>query len=338
MTIKFSASTAKDAAAGAQAFADAYLNHREQSAQQDVSERLGQLNTQIAALNERLRKLTRSIVTLPTDSPARLIRNTQLQLVRSRYTDLQAQITSLDSARIAPGEIISDAGLPTSATSPNPVVIIVAACSLGLLSGLAVAWLTRFRYYRLGSGDDIEALTGAPLLASIAGGYSDPMTPTHHQILHVQQALNRGGHRVVVLYPVSGRIPVVSLTVALAEALAYDGRCVTIAADPQTLTHKRVIQLAYSSNVSTAELRDPGGRLSASSADPGRLVLVVGSPLDRQTLLAPPADCDAALVTIETGRTTAQQAQEAIQRIEIAGVPIDGVVSVGPLSRRQPAP
>lgn len=336
LSISFSASTAEAAAAGAQAFATAYLDHRRESAAQDVDDQLDKLNTQLDSLDQRLEELIRSIVSLPENNSTRLIEQTRLQLVRSRFASLQSYRTTLESATISPGEIISDARPPASAAAPDPFVVVAAACALGLLAGLGLAWLTRFRYYRLAAGDDVAAMTGRSLLASVPGRSLDTMT--RHQVTSIQQAMRAGKHRGVVLYPMTARIPIVRLGMSLAKGLANDGEHVTVAMNGTGVTDAAAVEPVDEVGVSIVELHGDGGRLGLSAAVRSGIVLVIDAPLSDREALAAPADCDSAIIVCETGRTTARQAQQSIDLIEHVGIPVVGFVSVGQTSRSDRSP
>jgi len=334
LRISFSASTSEAAAAGAQAFAAAYLDNRERSAERDVADQLDKLNTQLDALDQRLEKLIRSIVSLPENSSTRLIRQTRLQLVRSRYASLQSYRTTLESATISSGQIISDARPPASAAAPDPLVVVAAACALGLLAGLGLAWLTRFRSYRLRAGDDVEAMTGRNLLASVPGRGRETITMTRPQLTSIQQAMRGGEHRGVVLYPMTARVPIVRLGISLAKALALDGERVTVALDGMGLPDAAAVESVDEVGVSIVELQGDRDRLGHSAAAQNGIVLVIGKPLSDQRAPLATADCDSAIIVCEAGRTTARQAQRSIGRIEHGGIPVAGFVSVGKSSDR----
>ncbi|MEJ7706378.1 MAG: hypothetical protein WKF82_03290 [Nocardioidaceae bacterium] len=195
-----------------------------------------------------------------------------------------------------------------------------------------MAWLTRFRFYRLGWGDDAEALTGKPLLASIACNHADPITLTPHQVAHFQDAWSAGGHPVVIMYPMTARVPVVSVAVSVAEGLAHEGRRIALAGDRDHMPDEIAAQLAAAAD-GTMQRQGGEGRLYPSAADTDRLVLVVGAPLAQLVAPRPPADCGAAVIVFEAGRTSVRQAQQAIQRVDLAGVPVAGLVLVVPTPR-----
>lgn len=330
LSIYFSASNPKAAASGAQAFADAYLQHREQSAQQAVGGQLFKLDRQLTALNTKLKQLTRRIESLPKDSPTRRFRQAQLKVVRDSYINLQTQSTALGSTRIAPGEIISPAGLPESAAFPDPLVVMATACSLGLFAGLCAAWLTRFRYYRLTGGDDVEAMTGRPLLASISSGRHGVWTMTRSQLLMIQGALHTEGRRAVALCPVTRDIPVISLGMSIAGALAHDDGRVAVAMDQEHMSDPAVSKLVDTTHVSVIGLGKDGSGLEPHSPAPGGIVLVLGPPLIEEEPPVLPTECDAAIIVARSNRTTARQAQQAISLVERVGIPVAGTVTLAP--------
>jgi capsular polysaccharide biosynthesis protein len=128
--IQFTASTARAARAGAQAFAAAFLDFRQSLAADAENRQIDKLHAQVVEANSSLRSLAKA-----TGASAAARR----QVLVSRLATLQASIGQLAATDVNPGVISSPARLP-SAPAGIPADYLVAVLILvGLIVGVVAA-------------------------------------------------------------------------------------------------------------------------------------------------------------------------------------------------------
>jgi capsular polysaccharide biosynthesis protein len=169
LTISYEAHSAKAAAAGAQAFAQAYLANRLSSAQSDLNAQIATYRKQMATAQTALQKVTEKLQTeVSSTSSAANDRQTQALLATQVKTYSQS-LSELTTTTVIPGSIISAAQPPSVPSGPNKIVYLVSGVMLGLLGGLLLGlWRSR-RDKRIRNISAI-ADSGLPILASLPGG------------------------------------------------------------------------------------------------------------------------------------------------------------------------
>lgn len=151
MEVSFRAGSPEQAAAGANAFARGYLEHRGQSAEDRRQAR-------IAGLSQQLDDLRVELSAEGEDAAERELLEDQIRSVRQQLTDTRA----LD---VTPGQVITVAQPPRFASSPRLLIAGVGGVVLGILLGIGFAALAHRADDRLLSIGDAERLLGD----SIAG-------------------------------------------------------------------------------------------------------------------------------------------------------------------------
>ncbi|GAA1735152.1 lipopolysaccharide biosynthesis protein [Luedemannella helvata] len=167
LRIRFHARTAVAAQAGSHAFAEAYLHHRQQSAQREIDGQMASLDSKIKALNSQLGTTNRKISEAERGSA-------EMTDLRSRKATLTAQITNMSNRlnqfsvmTAEGGRIITDAALPGRPTKPDVPLYLGSGAVLGLLLGLFIA-ICRQRFDgRVRQGSDLPRRAGVPLLAAL---------------------------------------------------------------------------------------------------------------------------------------------------------------------------
>ncbi|TQN37555.1 capsular polysaccharide biosynthesis protein [Blastococcus colisei] len=167
LDISFTGLTAADARWGAEAFASAYLLNREDAAASSVRAQQESLQARIADLDARLAALSEATAALPSDSASRAYNQAQAANLNDQLGDLSAQLNALDAFAVRPGEVITQASLPASPSSPQPLLSLAAGALGGLLLGVGLAVLRQRsdRYVR--QPDDVDRQTGLPVLADL---------------------------------------------------------------------------------------------------------------------------------------------------------------------------
>lgn len=150
LTIGFTADSPDAAAEGANAFAAAYLDFRLDAAERRRATYTEQLSEQLRALNEELSAL-------PDDSADREAIGREIAAVRQQIGD--ATLLTLN-----PGELVSQALPPRSASTPQIVIALPAGLILGGVLGVGLAAWRHRRDDRLHDELDVIAVTEVPVL------------------------------------------------------------------------------------------------------------------------------------------------------------------------------
>ncbi|GIH25385.1 hypothetical protein Aph01nite_36950 [Acrocarpospora phusangensis] len=167
LRISFAAPDSVVAAAGAQAFADAYLRHRAEAAQQTLLAQMRALLVKLRQVNVSLSRVAVTLAPLARGSAERAVTAHQQAVLSRQSYSLTLKYDTLKTTAITPGTVISPARPPLRASTPSPPLYLGSGLFLGVLTG-AVSAFTRDRLdTRLRVPADIERLTALPLLAEL---------------------------------------------------------------------------------------------------------------------------------------------------------------------------
>ncbi|WP_214110737.1 Wzz/FepE/Etk N-terminal domain-containing protein [Acrocarpospora catenulata] len=145
LRISFTAPDAASAAAGAQAFAEAYLKHRAAAATETLSVQMNALIAKLRQVNASLTKAAGEVATLPRASAARSLALHQQSMLARQATTLALRYDTLKTTPITPGTVISPARPPATTSSPRPPIYLGGALFLGLLTGVVLAFARESR-------------------------------------------------------------------------------------------------------------------------------------------------------------------------------------------------
>ena len=156
--VSASSSSAKQAAADANAYADAYVSLRRTQNIDDLT----QASQQVQA------KITTVYATLPTLAAG----SPELAAAQSQLTYLQQQLDQLQVStnlnEVAGARMLAPATPPAASTSPKPKRNVAIAIVLGLLLGIGLAFLREYFDDTVGSREDLERATnGLPVLGEV---------------------------------------------------------------------------------------------------------------------------------------------------------------------------
>jgi Mrp family chromosome partitioning ATPase len=167
LVITFQADSPLKAQAGSHAFAEAYLRNREESAR-------SVLDKQIASLNLKVKQLTTSLTginaKLAQAKRGSSIESNLLSLrsnSQNQLNSLTGRLNELTTTQVGAGAIISDARLPDTPSSPNTLLDIATGGMIGLLLGLALAYLRERFDRRLITAMDVRDRGRVPVLATL---------------------------------------------------------------------------------------------------------------------------------------------------------------------------
>jgi succinoglycan biosynthesis transport protein ExoP len=155
---------------GAQAFAEGYLQYRREEALNEIVSLTNEIQQRIDARNEELIKVTKKLARV--DAVAAPEESAELE---AKANTLEAEIAILEQERIdatAPedlsvGQVVVPAGLPTQPSSPNHLVNLALGLVVGVALGVAFAFLRERLDDRLRGREQLESLTGVPVLAIV---------------------------------------------------------------------------------------------------------------------------------------------------------------------------
>ncbi|MET8144716.1 hypothetical protein ABZU32_30810 [Sphaerisporangium sp. NPDC005288] len=164
LAISYTAADPVSAAAGAQAFAKAYLANREATATRALDAQLKVLSGKLREIDSRLAATAAGLPRTAPGSAARTIAGQRQNVLSRQVYNLTVKYDSLKTVAITPGTVISDARPPASPSQPSPPLYLGSGLFLGLLAGAGAA-MVRDRFdTRLRTAADIERLTGLPVL------------------------------------------------------------------------------------------------------------------------------------------------------------------------------
>ena len=315
LTIRYAGDTANAAREGAAAFADAYLEDREDSAKEALSEHRETLDDQERTLSRDLKALSRAVAESEVGSSERLALSARLQLLQARLGEIQSSQVVLESTRIAPGEVVSPAELPESPTNPKPTLVLPSALSLGLLGGILLAWSTRWRRERLLSPRDVAELGDAQVLGVCNAAEGD----ADRGVQQLIQTLVADGQDLL-LVPPSTRQSSLSLGLVVARQLArlMDHCLVVIHPEENGRINKRDADYTH------LTIRTVDGEHRHWTRN-GAPIVFVSRPLKNRED-RPIGGIDFAVVTVLAGSTTAAQLRNTVTQLEGSGVTVRGVL------------
>lgn len=177
LSIGFSSSSPTRARAGAEAFADAYLQNRKDGAEADLKAEASAIQSELNDAKAALAASNRRLASLPANSPGRADEVATNSSLASQISELNAELAPLHGKDVNPGIIITDAQVPRRASSPNPKLMLASGLLAGLLGGCLLAlgvdrWDRRVRNRKDLERLGLDALTGTVSVPAVRDGGS----------------------------------------------------------------------------------------------------------------------------------------------------------------------
>lgn len=182
LELSFRASQPEPAQAGAQAFADAYLEHRGEQADRLVERRREQLQQELAEVSTSLTDANRRLVNAEVGSLEHALAEADIQLLTARTRDLQQELADIELISVDPGEVIAPARLPTNPASQPAWLVVMVGALTGMVFSLPVAFGRERLDDRIRDSRDLAALGVGPVLGSV-----DVPAPRRGESLSVQE-------------------------------------------------------------------------------------------------------------------------------------------------------
>ncbi|MEV4455372.1 hypothetical protein [Microbispora sp. NPDC049633] len=205
LSISFSASDPQAAAAGAQAYAEAYLRNRARAAEDAIGAQLKLVAARLREVEDDLDEAaaartaaaqTTTAQTTTAGGAAGLGTTRRQAMLARQVSDLTLRYDALKTVAVTPGTVISPARPPARPAHPSPPLFLGSGLFLGVLAGAGAAFGRDRLDTRVRTCADIERLCGLPLLAELPArpdsGILDEMAAA------VATSLGGGPHRLLV--------------------------------------------------------------------------------------------------------------------------------------------
>lgn len=176
--IGYTSATPEQAMAGAQAFADGFLDYRRAMAESAQQSTLTALHQEFVKTKAELRRATAAADAQPIPNSFAAQREA---IASAQVKSLKAELSSTRSLSTEPGRSVTHAVLPTRPNGLSPAVLGLAGAVLGLLIGLGLAVWREARRDGVDSRVD-DDVAGVPLLARVGverGGPTRLLTSEH---------------------------------------------------------------------------------------------------------------------------------------------------------------
>ena len=168
MTIGFTASTPQAAAAGANAFAAAYLSQRYDLAKSGFDQARIPLEAAKKTLDEQYAQIQRDIQNTSNLAEQATLKQ-QAEDVATSISSISAKLVDLDSqASVSQGgRSVQAATAPTSPVGPNLPLAIALGLVIGAILGSGIAIIRGLRENKVGGRDELATHLSAPVMAVI---------------------------------------------------------------------------------------------------------------------------------------------------------------------------
>lgn len=163
LDISYVAGSAADAQRGSLAFAESYLEQRQATGEEILDTQADAAQGRIDAVEEELDATLEEADDLPEDSPARGRAEDEASRLSQQLSTLTSNQNRLRTETLMPGRIVTQPRLPSSPSSPNPLITIAAGMVLGLLLGVGVAALRHRADDVIRTPEDLFARTRLPV-------------------------------------------------------------------------------------------------------------------------------------------------------------------------------
>ncbi|MFF5206633.1 YveK family protein [Streptosporangium sp. NPDC000396] len=182
LEISYTATDPNTAAAGASAYAQAYLAHRSESSTQALEAQLKTLLAKLKQVNASLGSVAATLPGLAKGTAERTIALQRQNVLSRQVYNLTIKYDTLKTIVVTPGSVISDAIAPSEPSSPSPPLYLGSGFMAGLLAGIGLAWLRDRLGTRLHDSADVKRLTGLDI---VSGEEIDDLTGSGGAVLLV---------------------------------------------------------------------------------------------------------------------------------------------------------
>jgi Mrp family chromosome partitioning ATPase/capsular polysaccharide biosynthesis protein len=182
LVITYSAGTPREAQAGSHAFAIAYLQNRQTTAQADLTTQISALDAKVRAYSDSLSQLSNRLATMAKTDPNRADLTSQVATLTGQINTLTSRENDLATTQVTAGKIINDAALPAQPSRPSVPLFLASGAMVGLLLGVGVALVRERTDKRVRRPVDVARRHEVPVLATVprrARPRADDVYPPH---------------------------------------------------------------------------------------------------------------------------------------------------------------
>ncbi|GII52919.1 hypothetical protein Pth03_13080 [Planotetraspora thailandica] len=201
LSVSFTASDPESAAAGAQAFAEAYLRNRAAAATETLTAQQKAIAGQLREVNAALAKAAKDVLAQPRGSAEQTIASHRRTVLARQESSLTVEYDTLKTVAITPGTVISPARPPASPSAPSIPIYLGSGLFLGLLLGAGTAFARDRLDTRVREAADVERLTALPLLAEMP---PRPKATVFHELAAIIVTALGDGYHTVLLESLGG--------------------------------------------------------------------------------------------------------------------------------------
>lgn len=268
------------AQAAANAFAQSYLEYRQNQALENLLAARRPIQNRINAATDQLEGVSEDLTEATEEGDASLVAvlESQRNVLLARLGVLQQRLDDLqpsEAARSGGGQVIQSAGLPSSPSSPNKVRNAMLGLVLGLGLGIGLAFVRERLDDRFRGRADLELALDAPVLATVPRFAVDKQRPRRLIIVeepagiaseayrslrtNLQFVLSQRGAKSVVVTSSSAADGKTATTCNLAVAVAQTGRrVVLVSADLRRPTVENYFGMESREGLSTYLMESAG--------------------------------------------------------------------------------
>ena len=171
VTLSVTSPSATEAAKAANLYANAYIEYTGQRFSSQVNEKLKVLEAQQVSLQAQVDQIESELSAVSPKSSAAAALNVQLQAASSELQTVSTSITNLEVAKqqVATGGFVTTAAtVPTSPSSPKPLLDLLVGGLVGLAIGVGIVLTLDFFDDRIRDRDALSAASGGlPLLGEV---------------------------------------------------------------------------------------------------------------------------------------------------------------------------
>jgi capsular polysaccharide biosynthesis protein/MinD-like ATPase involved in chromosome partitioning or flagellar assembly len=167
LVITYAAPDARTAQLGSHAFAQSYLQNRDDSARTDISGQITTLTTKLNQLNGQLSQINKQLAPLKQSDPNKANLDSQRSTVSDQINSLNSRLNQLTTTTVTAGRIIRDAERPSAPTKPNEPLNLASGAMAGLVLGVGLALLRDRLDKRVRSANDLPRRVDVAVLASV---------------------------------------------------------------------------------------------------------------------------------------------------------------------------
>lgn len=167
LQITYSADSAKTAAKNANAVAAGYLDYRRSTATAQQKQSLTKIAASLAQLRGRLAGLEGILGGTDTTTTRGRDADASRTVVTNQINQLTAQQSALSTMAITPGNVVSQATAPDSASAPRRSLYLGAGFLVALVLGCIGAFIRERFDDRVQNAADLARASGAPFLAAV---------------------------------------------------------------------------------------------------------------------------------------------------------------------------